>query len=115
MFCKECLLQLGRGLGKDDLRVIEALHNNGALNKESVSQVTRLTTSKLRDSLSRLKGALMIEESRIGEINGFPNICWIGQSSRLAQNVGTRSISLPSMAAKMRSVGSIMFIAPYEK
>ena len=66
MFCKECLLQLGRGLGKDDLRVIEALHNNGALNKESVSQVTRLTTSKLRDSLSRLKGALMIEESRIG-------------------------------------------------
>lgn len=66
MFCKKCLLKLGRGLEKDDLRVIEALHNNGALNKESVSQVTGLTTSKLRDSLSRLKGARLIEESRIG-------------------------------------------------
>ncbi len=66
MLCKTCLLEMSGKLHEDDRRVISALVEKGVLNKESASQVSGLTTSRLRDALSRLRGGTFIEETRVG-------------------------------------------------
>ena len=66
MFCRKCLGEIAKRLHGDDRKVLTALYENRALNKETASHVTKLTTSKLRDALSRLKGAMLIEETKVG-------------------------------------------------
>ena len=66
MLCKNCLVEIKRSFSEDDQKLLSALNDKGVLNKETASQVTKLTTSKLRDTISRLKGATLIEETKIG-------------------------------------------------
>ena len=66
MLCRNCLGEIKRRLSEDDQKLLSALNDKGVLNKETASQVTKLTTSKLRDTISRLKGATLIEETKIG-------------------------------------------------
>jgi len=66
MLCRNCLGEIKRRLSEDDQKLLSALNDKGVLNKETASQVTKLTTSKLRDTISRLKGAMLIEETKIG-------------------------------------------------
>lgn len=66
MLCRNCLGEIKRRLSEDDQKLLLALNDKGVLNKETASQVTKLTTSKLRDTISRLKGATLIEETKIG-------------------------------------------------
>lgn len=66
MLCRSCLTEILSRLSDDDRKLLSALAEKGVLNKEGASLVTTLTTSKLRDAISRLKGATLIEETRIG-------------------------------------------------
>ena len=66
MLCRNCLFEITGRLEDEDRKLLFALNEKGVLNKESASHVTKLTTSKLRDAISRLKGATLLEVTRIG-------------------------------------------------
>lgn len=66
MLCRDCLMEILKGMDEDDKRLLIALDENGDMNKEVSSLVTKLTTSKLRNAISRMKGAKLIKETQMG-------------------------------------------------
>lgn len=66
ILCERCLEMIEERLDDDDWMVMVALYRGGAQNRDRIISRTNLSTYRVRESITRLYGACLVDISRFG-------------------------------------------------
>ena len=66
MLCERCLKVIEDRLDDEDWKVMVALYRSGPQNRDRIISRTHLSTYRVRESITRLYGACLVDISRFG-------------------------------------------------
>jgi hypothetical protein len=66
MICDQCLDLVKGRMTDDDWKVLLAIYRSGPMNRDRIMNVSRLSTSRMRESVLRLYGACLVNIKKYG-------------------------------------------------